>query len=322
MHARGPNRSRHEGESAGCATKGGVVENVRIALVDDQPLVRKGLRALLEAEGFQVVVEAGTAEALELVKQEAPQVVVLDPGPTGDRLPGLCDEIRRGAPAAAMVVLAARSSAGSVHAAVDAGARAYVHKHADVDLPRLIERVLSGETVYDDQALQALSAANADAAERPALSEREIDVLHLVREGLTNAQIGGRLYLSRHTVKEYLSDAMRKLDATNRVDAVLRATRLGLFDGDEQALDAPFDQRLHALVVTRVETGSGGVLNGVRDQDISVEPIKIRAVTTSKSDIDPASPPALPNEPDPDPEEGLPERLRAYSAGSCPPEIP
>jgi DNA-binding NarL/FixJ family response regulator len=205
-----------------------------VAVVHAQPLVRLGLRAALPAEAFTIVAEAGTLERAEAdVRAWRPEVVLLDP-----QLPGVtgveaCRRVRRAAPRAAVVVLSPRADAVSVHTALAAGARGYVvttGEHA-VDLAALLRLAAAGRLALDGPAAAALGAARAPAAPPPEpLSEREREVLALVVAGLTNAQIGRRLFLSRHTVKEYLSTAMRKLGVTTRVEAALAATRLGLLE--------------------------------------------------------------------------------------------
>ena len=113
-----------------------------------------------------------------------------------------------------IIVLADRGDESEVAAAIDSGARGYLFKDADdLDVAAAVERVLSGETVLDPRAATALVDSRRGAAD-PKLSRQELKVLRLVAEGLTNPEIGSRLYLSRHTVKEYLSHAMRKLEAS------------------------------------------------------------------------------------------------------------
>lgn len=142
--------------------------------------------------------------------------------------------------------------------------------------------VLMGATREDRDAVRAvLAGAGIEAAIETApaegavlLSERERQVLTLVAEGLTNVEIGARLHLSRHTVKEYLSGAMRKLAVDNRVEAALAATRRGLI---EPPASAPGDGRWRLTEpAPGVVESAGSILVPMDDHDIRLPPIKVR----------------------------------------------
>jgi len=106
-----------------------------------------------------------------------------------------------------------------------------VAREEDIAKPGdFVVREVAGESVIDPRAAAALIDSRRTTGE-PRLSKQELKVLRLVAEGLTNPEIGSRLYLSRHTVKEYLSHAMRKLEVSNRIEAVRKATELGLIEG-------------------------------------------------------------------------------------------
>jgi DNA-binding NarL/FixJ family response regulator len=123
------------------------------------------------------------------------------------------------------VVLSTSVAPELVAAAAEAGAAAYLVK--DLERPHLLDavrRAAAGERVVDPRAGAAIFRAPA------ALSNQELRVLALAAEGCTNREIAGRLFLSRHTVKEYLSNAMRKLGVDSRVSAVVEASRRGLLD--------------------------------------------------------------------------------------------
>ena len=188
---------------------------VRVLVADGYPVVRAGLRQFLDAPDVAVVGEAATgAEAVSAAARLRPDVVVLDAA-----LADACREI----PAA--VVLATSVAPDLVAAAAQAGAAAYLVK--DLEGPELLDavrRVAAGERLVDPRAGAAMFEA------RAALSSQEVRVLTLAAEGCTNREIGSRLHLSRHTVKEYLSNAMRKLGVDSRVSAVVEAGRRGLLD--------------------------------------------------------------------------------------------
>lgn len=201
--------------------------SARVLLVEPSRIVRAGVRAELN-----VVAEAATgAEAVAAAAKHEPDVVLLDFNLPDAPATEICEALAARLPGTPIIVLADRGDETAVAEAIDAGARAYLLKDADdLDLAAVVERVLAGDSVIDPRATAALIDSRRTAGE-PGLSSQELKVLRLVAEGLTNPEIGTRLHLSRHTVKEYLSHAMRKLDAANRIEAVRKATELGLIEG-------------------------------------------------------------------------------------------
>jgi DNA-binding NarL/FixJ family response regulator len=198
-----------------------------VLLVEPNRIVRAGIRAELN-----VVAEAATgADAVAAAAKHEPDVVLLDFNLPDAPATEICEALAARLPGTPIIVLADRGDETAVAEAIDAGARAYLLKDADdLDLAAVVERVLAGDSVIDPRATAALIDSRRTAGE-PGLSSQELKVLRLVAEGLTNPEIGARLHLSRHTVKEYLSHAMRKLDAANRIEAVRKATELGLIKG-------------------------------------------------------------------------------------------
>jgi DNA-binding CsgD family transcriptional regulator len=150
-----------------------------------------------------------------------------------------------------------------------------------LNLSRAIERVLEGETVIDSRAAAA-ALASRERSDGRRLTGQELNVLRLAAEGLTNPEIGARLYLSRHTVKEYLSHAMRKLDATNRIDAVRRATALGLIDGVESPQAKAPDPPPRTFVYNESDAP-------VRASDVKVTPLKIDRLEPTREPPDEAA---------------------------------
>jgi two-component system response regulator DevR len=189
---------------------------VGVLVADGYPVVRAGLRQFLRARDIAVVGEAATAaEAVSAASRLRPDVVVLD-----SALAEACRQIE-----AAVVIVATSVAPDLVAAAGKAGAAAYLVK--DLEGPELlaaVRRVAAGERLVDPRAGAAALQTGAS------LSSQELRVLTLAAEGFTNREIGSRLYLSRHTVKEYLSNAMRKLGVDSRVSAVVEASRRGLLD--------------------------------------------------------------------------------------------
>jgi DNA-binding NarL/FixJ family response regulator len=189
---------------------------VRVLVADGYPVVRSGLRQFLHAPDVAVVGEAATAaETAAAATRLRPDVVVLDA-----RFADACRQIP-----AAVVVLSTSVAPGLVAAAAEAGAIAYLVKDVEAaELLDAVRRAAAGERVVDPRAGAAIFQAPTS------LSSQELRVLALAAEGFTNREIAGRLFLSRHTVKEYLSNAMRKLGVDSRVSAVVEANRRGLLD--------------------------------------------------------------------------------------------
>lgn len=209
--------------------------STRVLLVEPNRIVRQGIRAELSQNGAEVVAEASTAaEAVTAVGEHRPDVVVLDLDLRDASAAQLCRTLAEQAP---VIALARESDEASVETALHSGARAYLLKDSDdLDLGGAIARVLRGERVIDPRA--AAAVLDSRQGDEPKLSGQELKVLRLAAEGLTNPEIGARLYLSRHTVKEYLSHAMRKLEVGNRIEAVRKATELGLIEGMSRPADA------------------------------------------------------------------------------------
>jgi two-component system response regulator DevR len=207
------------------------VQPVRLSvlLVDRYPVVREGLRAWLSGSDFEVVGDVATSqEALEAASRLRPDLVVLDARLADGGGPALCAAIAELLPDTATVVYAGELDEETVLAAAAAGARAYLLKSAPKpDLANVLRRVAAGERFVDPTVAEVLFRAQGPRA-RPRLTDQELRVLQLAAQGFTNREIGARLYLSRHTVKEYLSHAMRKLEVDSRVSAVVEAGRRGL----------------------------------------------------------------------------------------------
>lgn len=213
---------------------------VRVFLVDDHEVVRRGLRELLEASGQMTVVgEAGTAsEARSRIPGTRPDVAVLDlrlPDGTGV---DLCREIRSRNPEIACLVLTAYDDDEALASAVMAGASGYVLKQLrGPELVRSIRRVAAGESLLDPVLVAKLVAKleagglSSDAADGQderlrRLSSQERKVLDLVAEGLTNREIAERLYLAEKTVKNYVSSMLAKMGMARRTEAAVYAVRL------------------------------------------------------------------------------------------------
>ncbi len=207
---------------------------IRVFVVDDHELVRRGVRELLESAADLVVVgEAGTAEeALARLPAAAPDVAVLDV-----RLPDrsgieVCREIRSWRPAVACLMLTSFSDDEALFDSIMAGAAGYVLKHVrGHDLIDSVRRVASGQSLLDPavtaRVLDRLRRAQDEDERGARLTEQERRILELLAEGLTNRQIGERLLLAEKTVKNYMSSLLTKLGMHRRTEAAVYAARLG-----------------------------------------------------------------------------------------------
>jgi DNA-binding NarL/FixJ family response regulator len=241
----------------------------RVLLVEPNRIVRQGLRVELSRNGAEIVAEPATgAEAIAAAGEHHPDVIVLGLNLPDGSATEVCATLAHEDPSRPIIVLADPGDEAAVGAVVECGARAYLLKDAeDLDLADVISRVLAGESVIDPRAAAVLIDSRRS-AEDAKLTAQELKVVRLVAEGLTNPEIGSRLFLSRHTVKEYLSHAMRKLDAANRIEAVRKATQLGLIEGVAQP--AAGGRSAQAEVLVYNESG------GPRDNsDLKVTPLKI-----------------------------------------------
>ena len=200
-----------------------------VLLVDAYPAVRAGIRSWLAETEFRIVGEAANAsEALDAASRLRPDLVILDSGLPDAGGAALCAAILERLPETAIVVYSGYFDEETVGAAADAGACGYLLKDAEEPhLADALRRVAAGERFVDPRVAGALFRAQGRSA-RSRLTAQELSVIRLAAKGYTNREIGARLYLSRHTVKEYLSHAMRKLGVESRVAAVMEAGRRGL----------------------------------------------------------------------------------------------
>lgn len=203
---------------------------VRLLLADDHPVVRAGLRALLETEAdFEVVADVPTAEeAVELAARLDVDVVLMDLQ-FGGRMLGsqatAAITAREGAPR--VLVLTTYDTDADILAAIEAGAIGYLLKDAPPeDLAAAVRTAAAGKSALAPTiALRLMDRMRTPAA---ALSRRETEVLQLVADGLSNAQISKRLFLSQATVKSHLVHIYAKLGVDSRTSAVATATAQGL----------------------------------------------------------------------------------------------
>jgi DNA-binding NarL/FixJ family response regulator len=208
------------------------VTTTRVLLVDDHPVVREGLRGMINAEGdLTVVGEAGSgAEAVALAESLCPDVILMDL-----RMPDVdgvtaTERILAASPSIRIVVVTTYESDADILRAVEAGAAGYLLKDASrLELADAVRDAARGKTVLAPSVADRL----VQFVRQPAavsLSSREVEVLGLVAKGKTNADIGRVLHISEATVKTHLLRTFNKLDVSDRTAAVTTAMALGLLN--------------------------------------------------------------------------------------------
>ena len=203
---------------------------IRLILVDDHPVVRHGLRGMLEAEpDLTVVGEASSGpEGVRLAAELRPDIVLMDLRmPGGDGVEATANIVAT-VPGVRVMVLTTYESDRDILRAIEAGAGGYLLKDASpAELAEGVRAAVRGETVLAPSVASTLVRQVRSPAP-PTLSARETEVLRLVARGLTNADIGRELFIGEATVKTHLLRAFAKLDVADRTAAVTRAMSHGL----------------------------------------------------------------------------------------------
>ncbi|OLZ68992.1 DNA-binding response regulator [Streptomyces sp. IMTB 2501] len=209
---------------------------IRVFLLDDHEVVRRGVRDLLDDEpDISVIGEAGTvAQAVVRVPALRPQVAVLDVRlPDGDGV-SVCRELRSRMPELACLMLTSFDDEEALLDSIMAGASGYVLKQIQgSDLVSAVRTVAAGQSLLDPNATTKLMARLRGGQQREeepdglqGLTDREQEILALIGEGLTNRQIGERLYLAEKTVKNHISRLLAKLGVERRIQAAVIATQV------------------------------------------------------------------------------------------------
>ena len=201
-------------------------EKITVLLADDHHLVRRGFRRLLEDDArVDVVGEAADGdEAVKLALELHPQVVVMDAAMPGMSGIAATRQIRSAAPDIKVLMLSMHSEETVVRQAMDAGASGYILKNVvDLDLAAAIVRVAAGESVVDQSLVRP-----ALAGERNRLTARELEVLQLICDGLSNKDIAARLKVSANTVAVHRANIMNALGVHKTAELVVYALQHGL----------------------------------------------------------------------------------------------
>ncbi len=203
---------------------------IRILICDDHEIVRRGLRSYLETEpGFEIVGEAADGEETVRMSGELrPDVILMDL--VMPRLDGVeaTRRILAERPDACVIVLTSYTDDNKVIPALKAGARSYMLKDvAAEELGETVRRAYKGESVLHPVAAQrVLREMTAPKGEEP--TERELEVLLLVAQGLSNAEIGARLFITERTVKAHITSLLAKLNLSDRTQLAIYAHTRGL----------------------------------------------------------------------------------------------
>jgi len=215
-------------------------EPIRVAVVDDQELFRRGLTMLLGVEDdIEVVGEAGDGvAATELAAATVPDVILMDvrmPKRSGIEA---CLAIKEIAPTARIIMLTVSDEEADLYDAVKNGASGYLLKDSSIDeVAQAVRVVADGQSLISPSMaiklldeFKQMSRADRHQVPTPRLTERELEVLKLVAQGLNNREIAKRLFISENTVKNHVRNILEKLQLHSRMEAVMYAVREKLLD--------------------------------------------------------------------------------------------
>jgi DNA-binding NarL/FixJ family response regulator len=204
-------------------------QKISCLVADDHPAMIEAVCDVLEEHGIEIIGRARDGEeALQKLETRKPTVALVDL--RMPRLSGieLARRATRSSPSTAVILYTAHGERALLTEALDAGVRGFLLKEAPLsDLVRAVEMASAGQT-YVDPGLAGVLASSDAAAKVTKLTQRERDVLRLLADGLTNEEIGKRLFISPETVRTHVRKAMDKLDADTRTQAVATALRQSL----------------------------------------------------------------------------------------------
>lgn len=199
-------------------------EKLRVLIIDDHPLMRRGIKQLVELDDcFEVVADVGNgAEGITVALQTQPDLIILDLNMKGlsglDTLKGLrAEEVD-----ARILILTVSDAKNDIYTLIDAGADGYLLKDTEPDvLLSQIKRIAQGEVILSDSIKNLLLERKQVQDPIDTLTEREMDVLRLIATGLSNKQIASQLFISEETVKVHIRNLLRKLNVHSRVAATV-----------------------------------------------------------------------------------------------------
>lgn len=201
-----------------------MTDKIKILIIDDHPLMRRGIKQLIELEkNFEVVGDAGSGnEGIALALKTQPDLIILDLNMKG--LSGLdtLKSLRNEDVDARIVILTVSDAKNDIFALIDAGADGYLLKDTEPDtLLGQIKQIAQGEVILSDSIKDLLLERSSSQDPIHALTDREMDVLQLIAKGLSNKQIAAQLFISEETVKVHIRNLLRKLNVHSRVAATV-----------------------------------------------------------------------------------------------------
>ncbi len=220
------------------------MSNINVLIVDDHPLLRQGLSRLLELEGgINVVGQASNGiEALRLMDQLEPDVLLLDINMPGMNGIEVAKTVREKHPHTEVLVLTIHDNQSYVNEMIRVGAKGYLLKDAEPrEVVHAIKKVATGETVYSTQLMERVMERyhhmemqygrlqSAAAIQDLELTNRELEILQYICEGLSNKEIANALFISEKTVKNHITSLLRKLEVEDRTQAAVFAVSHGIF---------------------------------------------------------------------------------------------
>lgn len=212
------------------------VEPIRVLLVDDQELFRRGISLVLDLESDIEIAEAADSDdALEKVNDSPPDVALLDVRMPGGSGVELCAAIRAASPATGVIMLTASDDEVDLYASIKNGASGYLLKDSSIEqLADAVRLVAGGQSLISPamatKLLDEFVSISKPRDESPTLTPREMEVLRQVARGLSNAEIGVELFISENTVKNHIRNILEKLQMKSRMEAVLYAFRSKMLD--------------------------------------------------------------------------------------------
>ncbi|HTZ43048.1 MAG TPA: response regulator transcription factor [Jatrophihabitans sp.] len=204
---------------------------IRLVVADDHTLFRQGLVEMVTAHGdFEVVAQAATGpEAVSLAGRHRPDIVLLDVEMPGRGAGATVAELARLHPEVKTVILTMHEDAGLLRELLESGAAGYLVKTIDrLELLAGLRATFRGDTVTLSMSRDTLQQLYGRRPADTVLSQRELEVLRLATQALTNSQIASRLYIAEATVKRHLTSIYAKLGAVSRVDAIRKAIAGGV----------------------------------------------------------------------------------------------
>lgn len=208
------------------------MNKITVLLVDDHRIVRQGLHAILDHDPrFNVVGEAATgSDALRQVEEHKPDIVILDLKLNDISGAELCRQIVKLSPKTAVLILTGYFEYDLVCACLQAGARGYLIKDAEhLNLPEQLITMMQGHAVLDPRAADVLTDfMNNQRQSVDPLSARELEIIRLISQGLSNHEISLQLHITENTIKSHIKEVFSKLDVHNRIEAVVMAKKRGI----------------------------------------------------------------------------------------------